>query len=97
LRFKKTEWQDFMVRAYQYFAAAFDVAGGLETGVYVIPFHVLAGGTAGEVSNSRAQLLPTEDGTLIQFQMNDVGASGASLQVLTQSIATPDPRLVFSK
>lgn len=97
LRLKKTEWQDFMVRAYQYFAAAFDVAGGLEEGVYVLPFHVFAGGVSGGVQNSRAQLLPTEDGSLLQFQMNDVGATVGTLQILTQSIATPDPRVIFSR
>lgn len=97
LRFKKTEWQDFMVRVYQYFEASFDVAGGLEQGVYVLPFHVLAGGMSGGVQNSRAQLLPTEDGTLLQLQMNDVGATVGSLQILTQSIATPDPRVIFTR
>lgn len=97
LRLKKTEWQDFMARAYQYFSAAFDVAGGLEEGVYVLPFHVLAGGVSGGVQNSRAQLLPTQDGTLLQFQMNDVGATVGTLQILTQSIATPDPRVIFSR
>lgn len=95
LRLKKTEWQDFMARTYQYFASSFDVATGLEEGVYVLPFHVLAGGVAGGVQNSRAQLLPTEDGSLLQFQMNDVGSGVGSLQILTQSIATPDPRIIF--
>lgn len=97
LRFKKTEWQDAMARWFQYGAATLDAVGGLDTGVYVIPFHLLAGGVASDPGNSRAQLLPTEDGTLLQFQMNDVGATGSSLQVLTQGIASPDPRLVFSK
>lgn len=97
LRFKLTEWQDAMTRWYQYNAAAFDAAGGLDTGVYVIPFHLLAGGTTSDPSNSRAQLLPTEDSTFIQFQMNDIGATGAQLQVLTQAIASPDLRNIFSK
>jgi len=97
LRLKKTEWQDTMVRWFGYEAAALDAAGGLDTGVYTIPFHLLAGGLSGDPSNSRAQLLATLDATLLQFKGYSWGAAASQLTVLTQAIASPNPAFIYSK
>lgn len=99
LRYKKTEWQDDMVRQYGLDASALDAAGGLDTGVYVIPFHLLAGGTAGDPGNSRAQLLATLDATLLQLKGYNWGAglAGGQLTVLTQAIAADNSAFVYSK
>jgi len=97
LRFKKTEWQDFMARAYGYSASALDAAAGLDTGVYVFPFHLLAGGLAADPSNSRAQLLATLDATLLQFKGYGFGASVSTMTVLTQSVASDNAAFIFSK
>lgn len=97
IRWKKTEWQDLMARVYGYNAAALDAAGGLDTGVYVFPFHALAGGLANDPSNSRAQLLPTLDATLLQFKGYGYGASISTLTVLTQAITSDNSAFIFSK
>lgn len=97
LRYKKTEWQDDMVRQYGYDAAALDAAGGLDTGVYVIPFHVLAGGMAGDPGNSHAQYLATLDATLLQLKGYSWGASISQLAILTQAIASDNPAFIYSK
>ena len=97
LRFGKAEWQDAMVRWYGLDAAALDAAGGLDTGVMVIPFHLLAGGLSGDPSNAHAQFLATLDATLLQFKGYDWGANVSTLTVLTQAIASPNPQFIYSK
>jgi len=97
IRLKKTEWQDLMARAYGYNATALDTAGGLDTGVYVFPFHVLAGGLSNDPSNSRAQLLPTLDATLLQFKGYGYGASISTLTVLTQAVTSDNSAFIYSK
>jgi len=97
IRFKKTEWQDFMARAYGYTATALDAVNGLDTGVYVFPFHLLAGGLAGDPSNSRAQLLMTLDATLLQFKGDSFGASISTMTVLTEAVAADNPAFIYSK
>jgi len=99
LRLKKTEWQDALQRWYGYYQSAFDVAGGLDTGVYNFPFHLLAGGLSGDPENSRAQLLATLDATLLQFKGYGWGAGVASgtLTVITQEIQSSNPAFIYSK
>lgn len=96
-RFKKTEWQDFMVRAYGLTEASLDAAGGLDTGVYVIPFHVLAGGLAGDPSNSRAQLLATLDATQLQLKGYTWGPSISQLAVITEAVTAENAAFIYSK
>jgi len=97
LRLKKTEWQDALVRWYGLQAAALDSAGGLDTGVYVLPFHLLAGGLAGLPSNSNSQYLATLDATLLQLKGYAWGASISQLAVLTQAVSSPNPAFIYSK
>lgn len=97
LRLKKNEWQDLISRWYNYNAAALDAAGGLDTGVFVFPFHVLAGGLAGDPSNTHAQWMATLDATLLQFKGYSWGAGIGTLSVLTQAISSPSAQFIYSK
>lgn len=97
LRLKKTEWEDAMAAWYNYGATAKDVVGGLDTGLYVLPFDVLIGALAGDPDNSRAQLLPTLDATLLQAKGYSWGTAGNTLTVLVQSVTGPSADLIFSK
>jgi hypothetical protein len=96
LRFKKLEWRDMIARTYGYSGTA-EAAGGPDNGVYVIPFHTLAGGMAGNVQNSRAQLLATLDATLLQVKGYDWGADISQMAIITQAIAADNPAFIFSK
>jgi len=97
LRYKLTEWQDDMVRQYGYDAVALDAIGGLDSGVYVIPFHTFAGGLAGDPGNSRAQLLATLDATLLQLKGYSWGAGISQLAILTQAVTSDNPAFIYSK
>lgn len=97
LRLTKSEWQDAMVRWFGLDAPALDAAKGLDTGVMVIPFHLLAGGVSGDPSNSHAQFLATLDATLLQFKGYDWGANISTATVLTQAIASENPQFIYSK
>jgi hypothetical protein len=97
LRLKKTEWEDFLQRTYGYGAAAKDVVGGLDTGVYVLPFDALLGSLAGDPANTRAQLLATLDATLLQLRGYSWGTASDVLTMIVQQIVTPNAQFVYSK
>jgi hypothetical protein len=99
LRYKKTEWEDDMIRQYGLEAASKDAANGLDSGVYVIPFHLYGGGLAGDPSNVRSQLLATLDATQLQFKGYQWGAgiAGGQLTIITQSISSPNSAFIYSK
>lgn len=97
LRLKKSEWQDWMIRTYGYEGATYDTANGLDTGVFVIPFHALAGGLAGDPGNSRAQYLATLDATLLQVKGYAWGAGISQLAIITQAVASDNPQFIYSK
>ena len=97
LRYTKNAWQDDMIRQYGFDASALDAPKGLDTGVYVIPFHVFAGGLAGDPGNSHAQYLATLDATLLQLRGYGWGSSISQMAVLTQAIASDNPQFIYSK
>ncbi len=99
IRFKKTEWEDDMIRQYGLEAAAKDAANGLDSGVYNIPFHLYAGGLNGDPSNARSQLLATLDATQLQFKGYGWGAgvSGGQLTIISLAISSPNSAFIFSK
>jgi hypothetical protein len=73
-----------------------DTAGGLDTGVYVIPFHAMTGGLSGDPANSRTQLLPTLDSS--QLQIRGVWGSAAStLEIITNNIVPAPGSSLFNK
>lgn len=97
LRLPKREWEYMMSRWYGLTNATKDAASGLDNGVYVLPYHALLGGTAGDPSNSRDQLLQTQSTTQLQFRGQSFGGTAATLEIITQSIATTDLNALYNK
>jgi hypothetical protein len=89
-------FEDLMARWYGATGAK-DSVTGLDTGVYVFPYHALLGSMSGDPANTRAQLLPTLNATLLQFRAQDFGSAVSKLQILTQSVTTRDAGYLFSK
>lgn len=84
-----TYFTDMMSRVFGYDASTSskDVAGGLDTGVYVLPYHALLGGVAGDPANSRGQLLNTNSASLLQFYGSSFGSAVSTLEVLTNTVS----------
>lgn len=93
----RAEWEFMMTRWFSMLAQTKDVANGLCTGVYAIPYHALLGSVSGDPANTRAQIMPTETGTQIQGRFTQFGASASRLEILTQSISTTNAGYLFSK
>ena len=64
-----------------------DVAGGLDTGVYVLPYSALLGGLAGDPANSRGQLLNTNSASLLQFYGSSFGSAVSTLEIVTNTVS----------
>lgn len=83
--FDRVIWRHIMARWFGYTAAA-EAAGGLDTGVFVLPFDrdfgLIPGG---EIGNG---YLPTTSGTRYEFQ-GSLGAAG-SLEVLVNDVSAAD-------
>lgn len=78
-------WRNMMARWYGYTGAA-DAAGGLETGVFVLPFtRDFALGPGAEIGNG---YLPTTSGTRYELQ-GSIGAAG-NLDVLVNDVSAFD-------
>lgn len=92
-----TVWEERMIRWGQFDAATKDVAKGLDTGVYVIPFHAYGGKTVGAPGNTRAQLLPTVDASQLQLRGTSFGAGAATLEIHTGSIVPTDPGTLYAR
>jgi len=94
----QNEWEDAMVKAYGFTAAAKDVAQGLDTGVYVIPFHNLFGNNiAGIEGNSRSQYLATVDASQLQGRFTSFGANASTLEIITESVIPEDASVLYAK
>lgn len=89
-------WHDEMRRWFGYQASTKDVANGLDTGVYVMPFHALTGNESGDPANSRSQLLPTLDASLLQIR-GDWGSASSTLQIFTNNVVPGPGNTLFSK
>lgn len=77
--------------------AALDTPGGQDSGVFVIPWRLLAGGQGATPNASHAQFFTSLNTSQIDFKGYDYGATAASIELLTDSVTTPDPRYIFSK
>ena len=97
LRLPKRDWEYLMARWYGLTNATKDAALGLDNGDFVLPYNALAGGSAGDPSNTRDQLLQTQSTTLLQFRGQSFGGTAATLEILTQSVATTDLNALYSK
>lgn len=93
----QNEWEDWMAKTYGFNAATKDVALGLDTGVYVIPFHALTGGLAGDPANSRSQMLPTLDASQLQLRGTSFGSAVSTLEILTNSVVPVSAAAVYNK
>lgn len=92
----QNEWEDLMCKWFALDAASKDVAKGLDTGVYVIPFHVLAGSRAGDSNNRRTQLLPTLDASQLQIRGTSFGSAVSTLEIITQSVIPTSSAALFA-
>jgi hypothetical protein len=70
-------------------ATSKDVVGGLDTGVYPIPYHAFMGSLAGDPNNSRGQLLYTNSGSQLQFYGSSFGAAASKLEILSEQLSAP--------
>lgn len=83
------QWKSWMSRTYSLTSSTPDTAGGLDTGVFVVPFFALAEGKA--IANARrSQYLPTLDSSSLQIRGTSWGANASSLEIITNSV---QPRL----
>lgn len=80
------EWQDNMQKWFQLPSNTKDTAGGLDTGVYVIPFYAMAGGTPGDPRQPNSQVLPTLDASTIALNGQAWGSGASTLEVITNSV-----------
>lgn len=89
--FTQSYFQDLMSRVYGLDGSqsAKDGAGALDTGVYVLPYHSLLGGLAGDPANSRGQLLNTNSASLLQFYGSSFGSAVSTLEVITNTVSGP--------
>lgn len=93
----QNQWKAEMAEKFGLSSATQDVFGGLDTGVYVLPFHALASSIAGNVANSRSQLLPTQNTTQLQIEGTSFGANSGILEILTNSIATNNIQALYAR
>lgn len=93
----QNEWELLMIQNYGFTAANKDVAQGLDTGVYVLPFHALSGGMAGDPANSRYQYLPTLDASQLQIRGTAFGSAVSTLEIITNSVVPTSASTLFAK
>lgn len=87
----QNEWELLMATKYQLNAANKDVAGGLDTGVYVLPFFAMAGNDMASDALPRNQYLPTLDTSQLQFRGTSWGSAVSTLEILTNSVIPENP------
>lgn len=92
----QNEWSDLMSKAYGFTASAKDTAGGLDTGVYAIPFFALTGGVAGDPAAPRSQYLPTLDTTMLQLRGTSFGSNASTLEIITNSVIPVSASSLYS-
>lgn len=99
LWFTQAQWRAAMTQWYGYGenGQALGAAGGQDAGVFVVPWRLFAGGQGADPNGSHAQYFTTLNTSQIDFKGYNYGATAASLEILTDSITTPDPRYIFSK
>jgi hypothetical protein len=102
----KDSWNSSMTDAYGYgnavnatapgTASTIDAAGGLDTGVRVVPyFNDLSGGFVSP-NTSRDQFLPTLDSTLLQLRSTSFGSAASTLEVFTMSVKPTTAQALYT-
>lgn len=95
----QAQWRAAIGTWYGYGAngQALGAPGGQDAGVFVLPWRLLAGGQGADPTASHAQYFTTLNTSQIDFKGYNYGASAAQLEILTDSVTSPDPRFIFSK
>jgi hypothetical protein len=89
-----TDWQRQMARLWNLWGSTFDAAGGLDTGVFVLP--TLAGLFDESVNFGPAnQYLPTDATTKLQIRGSTWGPSAGYLEVVTRMIRPSSGAALF--
>lgn len=98
LWFDRQEWQAHMANWFGLGKSgqAIDTVGGLDSGVYVIPWAQLAGGAGNSPVGSHAQYLATLNTSQLVFNGYNYGAAG-SLNILTDALSTPNAAFAYSR
>lgn len=90
-------WRKMMVEQFGLLATSSDVANGLDNGVRVLSYAADGGSLAGDPSGTRAQYLSTLDATLLELYGSAFGATASTLEILTQTISSPNAAFVYGK
>lgn len=90
-------WHRSMRTMFGLDATGANVAKGLDTGVYVIPFDAFVGSLSGDPANSRSQYLPTLDSSQLQLRGQSFGANTSTVEILTNSVIPRTSADVYSK
>ena len=93
----KADWRRAMRQQFGLVAAANDVANGIDSGVFVLPFDALVGSLSGDPANSRSQYLPTLDSSQLQIKGAAFGGTIATVEILTNNITPSSSGDIFSK
>lgn len=80
------EWQDNLQKMFRLPSNTKDAPGGLDTGVYVLPFYAMAGGTPGDPRQPNSQVLPTLDASTVALNGQAWGAGASTLEVITNAV-----------
>lgn len=92
----KADWKRIMRQTYG-LTAAENAKQGLDSGVYVLPYHALVGSLAGDPANSRSQYLPTLDASQLQVRGISYGANASTLECLTNSVIPVSTADIYNK
>lgn len=90
------QWLTDTATSYGYTdTVAFDAAGGMDTGVYVMHHFMDQRGRV-LVDGPRDQWLPTVDATLLQLRGTSFGAAAATLEILTNEVRPASAAALYS-
>lgn len=91
----QNEWEFLMACKYNLSAANKDVALGLDTGVYVLPFFAMAGNDMASDALPRNQYLATLDASQFQIRGTSFGSAVSTLEILTNSVIPENASVLF--
>lgn len=83
-----TSWEQMMFEWFGLSGTTKDLANSLDSGVYVLPWHTMVGSTSGDPTNSRSQLLPSLNASLLQL-WSTWGSAVSTLETMTNSVIPP--------
>lgn len=74
-----------------------DTYKGYDNGVRAVNWIADGGSIAGDPIGTRAQMLSTLDATLLQLMMNALGGAASTLEILTQTVSSPNAGFLYAK